>query len=48
MVTDKILSPTKFSKFIEHISNTSATISFSGAVLIYLINVMTKLMETEI
>lgn len=47
LVIKQTWTPTKFSKFIERVLKIATTVCFSGAVLIYLINVMTKPNTTE-
>lgn len=50
LVIKQTWTPTKFSKFIERVLKIVTTVFFSGAVLIYIINTMTKpsMTETEI
>lgn len=47
LVIKQTWTPTKFSKFIERVLKIATTVLFSGAVLIYLINVTTKPSTTE-
>lgn len=47
LVIKQTWTPTKFSEFIKRVVKTSTSVIFSGAVLIFLINLMTKPTTTE-